>query len=128
MIEHLSGFPDDVLAFCYKGHVTKDDYDDVLVPAIMNALEAYKTLRVYFEVRSDFSGLDVGAVWEDFKVGVGHLTRWERIAIVTDIEWIRQTMRIFSFIMPCPMKAFPMSAASDARAWVTTTSGRGASE
>lgn len=119
MIEPLLGFPDDVLAFRYTGHVTKGDYDDVLVPAIMKALETQKTLRVYCEVNSDFSGLDAGAVWEDLKVGVGHLTRWERLAIVTDIEWIRQTLRVFSFIMPCPMRAFPTSEAAGARAWVT---------
>jgi hypothetical protein len=128
MIEHLLGFPDDVLAFLYRGHITKGDYEGVLVPAVTKALETQKTLRIYCEVKSDFSGLDAGAAWEDLKLGVGHLTRWERVAIVTDIDWIRQAMRFFGFMMPCPMKAFPTSRAAEARAWVTATSGLGESE
>ncbi len=122
MIEHLAGFPEDVLAFVYKGNVTKADYDAVLVPAVVKALETQKKLRVYCELKSDFSGLDAGAVWEDLKVGIGHLTRWERVAVVTDIGWIEQMTRLFSFLMPCPVRSFPTSAAGEARVWITAAS------
>jgi SpoIIAA-like len=64
------------------------------------------------------ASIDAGAMWEDFKVGVEHLTRWERAAVVTDVEWIREAMRLFSFFMPGAMKAFPTSEAEQARAWI----------
>ena len=32
MIELLKGFPDNVTAFALHGHVTKADYDTVLIP------------------------------------------------------------------------------------------------
>lgn len=38
-----------------------------------------------------FSGIDAGAAWEDTKIGVEHLTRWERIAVVTDFDWMKHT-------------------------------------
>jgi hypothetical protein len=47
-----------------------------------------------------------------------HLTRWERVAVVTDVEWIKQTMRFFSFLMPGAMKSFQASEAALARAWI----------
>ena len=122
MIEHLSNFPDDVLAFVCKGRVTKADYDSVLVPAVVKALEKQKKIRLYYETSADFSGIDPGAMWEDFKVGVEHLTRWERIAVVTDVEWIKQTMRFFSFLMPGATKSFPTSEAAQARAWIIAAS------
>jgi hypothetical protein len=28
-------------------------------------------------------------VWEDIKVDTEHFTRWERMAVVTDVEWIK---------------------------------------
>jgi hypothetical protein len=56
MIEHLSNFPDDVLAFVCKGRVTKADYDSVLVPAVVKALEKQKRVRLYYETAADFSG------------------------------------------------------------------------
>ena len=121
MIEHLSNFPDDVLAFVCKGRVTKADYDSVLVPAVVKALEKQKRVRLYYETAADFSGIDPGAMWEDFKVGMEHLTL-ERVAVVTDVEWIKQTMRFFRFLIPGAMKSFPTSEAAQARAWIIAAS------
>ncbi len=118
MIEHLPNFPAGVLAFVCKGRVTKADYDTVLVPAVMQALKSHGKLRLYYETAGDFTGIDAGAMWEDFKVGMEHLTRWERVAVVTDVEWIGQTMRFFSFLMPGAMKLFPTSEAAQAREWI----------
>lgn len=118
MIEALSNFPDNVLAFACKGHVTRDDYETVLVPKVEDALERHRKVRLYYQIGSDFTGIDPGAVWEDFKVGVEHLSRWERIAVVTDIDWIRHTMSVFSFLIPGELRIFPASEASKARDWI----------
>ena len=118
MIERLPNFPEHVLAFVCKGRVTKGDYNSVLVPAVLRALERHRKVRLYYETAADFAEIDPGAVWEDFKVGMEHLTRWERVAVVTDVEWIKQTMRFFSFLMPGAMKAFSLAEATQARAWI----------
>lgn len=118
MIERLPNFPEHVLAFVCEGRVTKGDYNSVLVPAVLRALERHRKVRLYYETAADFAGIDPGAVWEDFKVGMEHLTRWERVAVVTDVEWIKQTMRFFSFLMPGAMKAFSLAEATQARAWI----------
>ena len=119
MIEYLTNFPDNVLAFVCKGRVTKTDYDTVLVPAVMRALKTHDKVRLYYETAGDFTGIDPGAMWEDFEVGMEHLSRWERIAVVTDVEWIEQTMRFFSFLMPGAMKLFSTSEAAQAREWIS---------
>jgi len=118
MIELLKGFPDNVVAVSCKGRVTKDDYDKVLVPTVERALKAHDKVRLYYEAGSEFGGIDPAAAWEDFKVGMEHFTRWQRVAVVTDVDWIRHTMQIFSFIMPGDMRVFPVAAASEARAWI----------
>jgi hypothetical protein len=120
MIEHLTSFPDNVLAFVCKGRVTKADYDAVLVPAVVQALKTHDKVRLYYETAGDFAGIDPGAMWEDFKVGMEHLTRWERVAVVTDVEWIKQTIRFFRFLMPGTMKLFPTSEATQARQWIAS--------
>jgi hypothetical protein len=124
LIEHLAGFPDNVLGFAYSGYVTKADYDAVLVPVVLKALETQKTLRIYCEVKPDFSGFDAGAVWEDLKLGIGHLTAWERVAVVTEIKWIEQATRFFKVLSPCPMRTFPPSETVRARAWIAETNPR----
>lgn len=118
MIELLPNFPDNVVAILCSGRVTKADYDSVLVPAVENALKKHEKVRIYYEISSDFSGIDPGAMFEDFKVGMEHLTRWEKIALVTDVEWIKHTMQLFSFITPGEMKLFSRSQAEAARDWI----------
>jgi hypothetical protein len=118
MIERLTDFPANVLAFVCHGGVTKEDYQKVLVPAVLDRLKTPGKVRLYYETAGDFSGIAPGAVWEDFKVGMEHLMRWERMAVVTDVDWIKHTMLFFSFIMPGEMKVFPRAQAAQAREWV----------
>ena len=40
-IEALEGFPTKVFAFACKGHVTKHDYETVLIPAVEEAISFY---------------------------------------------------------------------------------------
>lgn len=119
MIEALTGFPDNVAAFACHGHVTKADYEKVLIPDVENRLAHNDKVRIYYETAPDFAGVDPGAVWDDTKVGFAHWFRWERLAVVTDVEWIKHTMKIFGFLMPGELRAFPTTEATAARDWIT---------
>ena len=118
MIEILNGMPDGVAGFSAKGHVTRKDYEDVLIPKVREVLSAYGKVRCYYELGPEFSGMDPGAAWEDFKLGIEHLTRWERLAIVTDVEWIRITVNIFRFVVPGEVRLFAVPEAAQARRWI----------
>jgi SpoIIAA-like len=118
MIERLTDFPKNVLAFACHGRVTRQDYDTVLVPAVRAALESRDKVRIYYETAENFAGIEPGAVWEDFKIGMEHLARWERMAVVTDVEWIKHTIRFFSFLMPGELRIFSRADAAKARDWI----------
>lgn len=118
MIEPLAGFPDNVVAFSCHGHVSKADYETVLIPDVEQRLERHDKVRIFYEIDPDFTGFDPGAMWDDTKLGFRHFLRWERFAVVTDIEWIQQTMKFVGFLMPGEMRAFPISEAAKAREWV----------
>ncbi len=120
MIEMLEGFPESVVAAVAKGRLTKRDYDETLVPAIEAAFKRREKVRCYYELGREFSGMDAGAAWEDFRVGVAHLSSWERVAIVTDVDWIRLAMNAFRFLVPGEIRVFPTGEASEARRWITT--------
>ncbi len=118
MIEVLRDFPANVIAFQCSGHVTRRDYDVVLVPAVETALKAHNKIRLFYKVAPDFVGIEPGAAWEDFSVGMTHLLAWERVAVVTDVAWIGHTIRAFGFLMPGAVKVFPLSEENAARAWI----------
>ncbi len=118
MIETLQGFPAGVVAVACTGRVTRADYDTVLVPAVEAALRQGGKVRLYYRIEKDFSGIAPGAMWEDFKVGMQHILRWERIAVVTDVDWIGHTIRAFGFVMPGAIRVFPLAEAAAAEAWI----------
>ena len=106
MIEALQGFPSPILAFACKGHVTRNDYETTLIPAVESAMQQPGKVRLYYQINPDFPGIEFGAAWDDFRVGMHHLARWERMAAVTDVDWIRHTIRAFGFLMPGELKIF----------------------
>jgi hypothetical protein len=62
VIEALKDFPDNVIAIACHGHVTKADYETVLIPDIEDKLSRHKKVRIYCEIAPDYGGLDPGAV------------------------------------------------------------------
>lgn len=119
MIEHLKGFPGNVLAFACHGQVTQQDYEAVLVPAVEATLKTHEKVRLYYETAADFTGIEAGAVLEDTKVGLDHLGRWERFALVSDVEWIRIAAKAFGFLLPGRLRVFERAEAEAARAWIS---------
>lgn len=123
MIELLTGFPDNVTAFALHGQVAKADYDTVLIPDLEGKLVRHQQVRLYCEIASDYVGIDPGAVWEDTKFGFSHLFDWDRAAMVTDVEWMRQAVKffggVFGFLAPVGQWCvFPVADADRAREWI----------
>ncbi|MFX1670720.1 STAS/SEC14 domain-containing protein [Paraburkholderia sp. A2WS-5] len=118
MIEIVTGLPDGVAGFVATGRVTRKDYEDVLLPALEATLRSHPKVRCYYELGPDFSGMDPGAAWEDFKVGMQHITQWERVAVVTNVEWIRIALTAFRFMIPGDVRVYLNGDAATARAWI----------
>ena len=118
MLEFIEGFPENVIAVSARGRVSARDYDEVLIPRVREALKRQGKVNLYYELGGDFTGIDAQAAWKDFAIGVEHLARWGRMALVTDVEWIRLAVSAFRFLMPGKLRVFPNAEAEQARAWV----------
>jgi len=118
MIETVSGLPDGVIGFNAKGRVTRKDYETVLIPGVEAALKRHDKLRLYYELGREFDGIDSGAMLEDFELGIRRLPHWEKLAVVTDVEWIRMAVNAFAFMIHGKVKVFPASEARAARDWI----------
>jgi len=123
MIELVDGLPDSVVAFSAKGHVTRKDYEDVLIPKVKEVLGRQGKIRCYYELGTAFAGIEPGAAWDDFKLGFEYLSRWERVAVVTDVAWIRLAVNAFRFLVPGEVRVFAAAQAAEARLWISETSG-----
>jgi hypothetical protein len=119
MIEVLPDLPPEVVGLVASGRVTAQDYESVVFPAIESKLKQHAKVRILYQLGPRFSGFTAGAMWDDAKVGLAHLGAWERIAIVTDVDWVRAAVGVFGFVIPCPVKIFSNAQLVEARDWIT---------
>jgi len=117
MLKLMDVGADNVVAVRGSGEITKDDYLSILVPAAQDAFSKHDKIRVLYLIEDD-AEYGAGAMFEDALLGVKHLLGWERIAVVTDIEWITKAMNGFQFLIPCPVKVFAKAKLEDAKGWI----------
>ena len=90
MIEVLEEMPEGTIGFRATGHVTGDEYREVLLPAMKAAAEAGDVRMVSrrARVRSSRPARCRGTRGSVSTLGLGHRHAWKRTALVTDVEWI----------------------------------------
>lgn len=118
MLELIDDLPDHIVGVKASGQVTADDYQNVLNPAIESVLAKHKKVRILYQVGPSFTGFSAGAMWDDMKIGIAHFSAWEKVAVVTDVEWLIHATRFFAFAMPCPAKVFAVREFDQARRWI----------
>jgi hypothetical protein len=118
MINLLGDLPPNVVGIEAVGHVSSEDYRDVIEPAVQAALEEHAKLRLLYLLGDEFEGYSAGAAWEDTKLGIHHWDTWERIAVVTDRTWIHDGVKAFAWMLPAEVRVFGLDARDDAQAWV----------
>ncbi|WP_457745443.1 STAS/SEC14 domain-containing protein [Sulfurimonas sp.] len=110
--------PKNLIGFELSGTVTAKDYENVLIPALQKRVEKDEKIRVLYHVREDFDAYELGAMVDDAKTGFMFFSNWERIAVVSDVDWIINGVKIFSFIVPGELKTFANSEIDKARDWL----------
>ncbi|MEW6764783.1 MAG: STAS/SEC14 domain-containing protein [Pseudomonadota bacterium] len=118
MIEVIPNMPDNIVGFVATGEVSAQDYETVFIPAIESTLKENEKVRILYHIAPEFTGFTAGALWDDVKIGVAHLRAWEKIAVVTDSDWIRRTGGFLNFVLPCPVKVFPNAELDEATQWI----------
>lgn len=118
MIEVMPDYPDNILAISGTDQITGEDYESVIIPAIESRVEAHGKIRLLYRLAPDFTGFDAAAMWEDATTGLKHFTDFEKIAFVSDVEWINHMVSAFGFMIPCPVKVFSGSSLAEAGDWI----------
>jgi len=114
MLELIDGLPGNIVGIAVSGRLTLQDCHDVLVPAMQRSLKRHDKIRLYYELNSRFPG----AAWDDLELGLEDLSRCERVAIVTDVGWVRLTVKALRFLIPSEIRVFPTVQADEGRAWI----------
>jgi stage II sporulation SpoAA-like protein len=122
MIEAIPDMPPRTIGLRVWAEVTREDYVDVLIPAVKQAVDDYGEIRLIFQAGPDFGSFSSGMIGADVTSGLGfgvkHWTAWKRMAIVTDVEWLRRSMQVFGWMTPGEARLFALKELHWAKEWV----------
>ena len=119
MIRVMDHMPMGTIGFEATGKVGEKDYQDVLVPAVRAAMEQ-GDVRLLYVLGEDFESYSPGAMWSDTRLWAGHRDAWARVAVVTDIDWVENGIKAFSWLMPGKIRVFDDDDVDRAKLWLVT--------
>jgi len=118
MLKSIAGLPADVLAYEASGQITHRDYQDTLIPQA-ESLMAKGPVRMLYVIGPDFTGIDLGALWDDSAFGFKHWHDFSRIAVVTDHAWMGGAVTMFAPFFHGQARVFRLARLSSAKEWIS---------
>ena len=118
MLRKIYDMPAGTLGFEAVGDVDDDDVEDVLAPALRNWTAERGKIRLLYVLGPRLGNLEGDAVGEKAKFVARHPTAFERVAVVSDEEWLRPAIKALSLLLPGEAKAFPVRELNSAKAWL----------
>ena len=119
MLKIINNLPANVLGVSSEGKITGTDYETVLIPAIEEKLKTNKKMRMLYHLGSNFTGFELSAMMDDAKIGMKHLSAWEKIALVSDHEMINTVAKFFGHLLSCEVRIFKNAEMEEAKKWIT---------
>ena len=118
MIEIINDLPENVIGFRATGKVTKEDYENILMPAVDVQSKKFDKINFLLWLDTDVSNYTFGAWVDDALVGLKHLTHWHKVAIVSHSDTVKKITNIFGHLVPGIYKGFQTSELEIAKTWV----------
>lgn len=118
MIKQITDLPQNMVGFRAQGEVTKDDFDIVQVQ-VTELVERTGQLNYLLFLDTSPKEFTFGAWLQDALLGIKNITKWNRAAIVTDIDGVIAFTDGFSKVMPGEFRGFKKAEYDEAVKWVS---------
>ena len=119
MIEIIKGLSPAVAGFRAIGRVTREDYENVLMPEVDRISKAHEKINFLLILDTEVSNYSLGAWVDDALVGLKHLFKWHRVAIISDQKLVKKITDVFGHLVPGEYKGFLKEDTGSAIKWVS---------
>jgi hypothetical protein len=118
MLKKMYDMPAGTLGFEAIGEVDDDDVEDVLVPALRQWTAERGKIRLLYLLGSRLDEFEGDAISENAKFVARHPSAFERVAVVSDEEWLGRAIKALSLLLPGQAKAFSIGELAAAKTWL----------
>jgi hypothetical protein len=118
MLQRMSDMPADTIGFEAVGEVEDDDWEKVVGPLLRRQIAEGHKVRLLYLLGPEARNVERDAMAADSDFRARHATSFERVAVVSDEDWMRPALRALSFLLPGKAKGFPVRDLAAAKAWL----------
>lgn len=120
MFTPMTGLPEGTIGLAATGTITADDYQGTLIPLVQGGIAAHGKVRLLLHFGPEFTGYTAAAVWQDTRFGLAHLGDFGRLAVATDVAWLRHAVQLFAPFIRCPVRVFANDDVEAAKTWLAS--------
>src|SRR5687768_9828259 len=128
MLKQIADMPPATIGFEAIGKVDDDDFENAVAPVLRRVIAEGRKVRLLYLLGPRLGEYEGDALKEEMKFAAHHPSAYERVAVVSDEEWLRPALRILSVLVPGQLRAFPVAQLAAAREWLATADDRGADD
>ena len=118
MLREIMNLQTNVIGVAATGTVTAKDYEDIMIPIIEEKLKTYPKIKFLYYIDAEFENYELKAMFDDAKLGIKYFNALEKIAVVSDLNWIKNGVQAFGFMMPGEVKVFDIANLDNAKEWI----------
>jgi SpoIIAA-like len=122
MLRRLTDMPVGALGFEAVGDVDDDDWEDTVEPVLRREIAEGRKVRLLYVLGPETREVDDDAIKADTGFRARHASSFDRVAVVSDEDWVRPALRTLSFLMPGKAKGFRVHELAEAKAWLAADS------
>jgi hypothetical protein len=128
MLKRIPDMPAGTVGFEAIGKVDDDDFERAVEPVLRGEIAAGHKIRLLYLLGPGMREYEGDTLGEEMKFASRHPTSYERVAVVSDEDWLRPALRVLSVLVPGQLRAFPVNQLVAAREWLATADGSGAGD
>ena len=118
MLRRITDMPAGTIGFEAVGEVEDDDWEEAVEPLLRQEIAAGRNVRLLYLISTAAREVEGDAMSADTGFRMRHATSYERVAVVSDEDWIRPALRALSFMLPGRAKGFRVRDLAEAKAWL----------
>jgi hypothetical protein len=100
------------------GSVEDDDWEETVEPSLRREIADGRKVRMLYLLGPEARDVDGDALMADAGFRARHASSFERVAVVSDEDWMRPALGALSFMLPGKAKAFRVHELAEAKAWL----------
>lgn len=119
MLRRMTDMPVGTIGFEAVGEVEDDDWEETVEPVLRQEIAEGREVRLLYLIGTAARELEGDAIRADAGFRVRHALSYERVAVVSDEDWMRPALRALSFLLPGKARGFHVRDLGEAKAWLT---------